>query len=205
LENEPHLIRLPNSALNTLHAHYGDYIYIGEGRYQLEQVVNNENDLIRVPESARSVLDIKPDQVIRDSNLRSVFEKCYIVHNIHSDEIPNIEADGNQTKLEVINATTVNVVSQILTEPHPSKKLNVYVNDTKVSQSVGIIENSTYDISINNVTMKNLRLNESSVGLIYNTTYQSSDVEVIIEENDVNSTNLFVKNPYSNQFLNINF
>jgi hypothetical protein len=53
--------------------------------------------------------------------------------------------------------------------------------------------------------MKNLRLNESSVGLIYNTTYQSSDVEVIIEENDVNSTNLFVKNPYSNQFLNINF
>ena len=205
LENEPHLIRLPNTALNTLHARYGDYIYIGEDRYQLEQVVNNENDLIRIPESARTVLNLKLDEVIRDRDLRSVFENCYIVNNIHDEEIPNIEADGNQTKLEVINATTVNIVSQILTDSHPSKKLNVYVNNTKVSQSVGIVENGTYKIAINNVTVKNLRLNDSSVGLVYNSTYQSSDVEVILEENDANSTNLFAKDSYLNQFLNINF
>ncbi|MBE6485861.1 MAG: glycosyltransferase [Methanosphaera stadtmanae] len=205
LENEPHLIRLPNSALNTLHAQYGDYIYIGGERYQLEQVVNNENDLIRIPESARTVLNLKPDAVIRDTDLRSVFEECYIVNNIHNDDGSIIEANENQTKLEVLNATTVNIVSQILTESHPSKKLNVYVNDTKVSQSAGIMENGTYILSINNVTMKKLLLNESSVGLIYNSTYDSSTVKVILEENDANSTNLFVGNSYLNQFLNINF
>lgn len=205
LENELHLIRLPNTALNTLHAQYGDYIYIDDECYQLEQVVNNENDLIRIPESARTFLNLKLDEVIRDTDLRNVFEGCLIVHNIHDDDIPNIEADGNQTKLEVINATTVNIVSQILTEPYPSKKLNVYVNDTKVSQSVGIIENGTYTISINNVTMKNLRLNDSSVGLIYNSTYQSSTVKVILEENDANSTNLFVKDSFMDYFINVNF
>lgn len=205
LENEPHLLRLSNSALNTLNAQYGDYIYIGDSRYQLEQVVNNENDIIRIPESARTELNLKLDQVIRDSDLRSVFEKCYITHNIHKDEIANIEADGNETKLGVINKTTVNIFSQILTDSHPSKKLNVYVNDTKVAQSVGIIENGTYVIAINNETVKNLRLNDSSIGLVYNSTYQSTSVKVIFEETGVNSTNLFVRDPSLNHFLNINF
>lgn len=150
-------------------------------------------------------MNLKLDQVIRDSDLRSVFEKCYITHNIHKDEIANIEADGNETKLGVINKTTVNIFSQILTDSHPSKILNVYVNDTKVAQSVGIIENGTYIISINNETVKNLRLNDSSIGLVYNSSYQSTSVKVILEETGVNSTNLFVRDPSLNQFLNINF
>ncbi len=205
LENEPHLIRLPNSALNTLHAQYGDYMYINGERYQLEQVVNNENDLIRVSESVRTTLNLKTDQVIRDTDLRNVFEGCYLVRNIHNEDIPIIEADGNETKLDVLNETTVSIVSEILTEPQPSKKMNVYVNNTKVAQSVGIVENGTYKIAVNNVTVKNLKLNDSSFGLVYNSTYQSSNIEIILEENDANSTNLFVKDSYLNQFLNINF
>ena len=128
-----------------------------------------------------------------------------MTHNIHKDEIANIEADGNETKLGVINKTTVNIFSQILTDSHPSKNLNVYVNDTKVAQSVGIIENGTYVIAINNETVKNLRLNDSSIGLVYNSTYQSTSVKVILEETGVNSTNLFVRDPSLNHFLNINF
>lgn len=205
LENEPHLIRLPNTALNTLHAQYGDYIYIGDDTYQLEQVVNNEDDLIRVPEAARGELDIKVDEVIRDRDLRNVFDKCYMTHHIHNDEIANIEADGNLTKLKIINETNVSILSQILTEAHPSKTFNVYVNDTKVSQSVGIIENGTYTISVNNASMKDLQLNESSTGLVYNNTYYSTSIKIIVEQNDINSTNLFVKDSYNNEFLKINF
>lgn len=205
LENEPYLIRLPNTALNTLHAQYGDYLYIGEDAYRLEQVVNNENDLIRAPEAVRETLDLKVDEVIRDSDLRSVFDKCYLEHNIHQDEIANIEADGNLTKLEIINQTEVSILSQILTEAHPSKTFNVYVNDTKVSQSLGIVENGTYTIMVNNVSMQNLILNESSIGLVYNNTYDSTSIKIILEENDINSTNLFAKDSYYNEFLKINF
>lgn len=205
LENEPHLIRLPNAALNTLHAQYGDYIYIGDETYQLEQVVNNEDDLIRIPEAARQQLDVKADDVIRDRDLRNVFDNCYLTHNIHNDDIANIEADGNLTKLEVINSTNISILSQILTEAHPSKTFNVYVNDTKVSQLVGIVENGTYTIKVNNVSMKNLELNDSSAGLVYNNTYYSTSIKIILEENDINSTNLFVKDSYNNEFLKINF
>lgn len=205
LENEPHLIRLPNTALNTLHAQYGDYIYIGDDTYQLEQVVNNEDDLIRIPEAARGELDIKVDEVIRDRDLRNVFDKCYMTHHIHNDDIANIEADGNLTKLKIINETNVSILSQILTEAHPSRTFNVYVNDTKVSQSVGIIENGTYTISVNNASMKDLQLNESSTGLVYNNTYYSTSIKIIVEQNDINSTNLFVKDSYNNEFLKINF
>lgn len=205
LENEPHLIRLPNAALNTLHAQYGDYIYIGDETYQLEQVVNNEDDLIRIPEAARQQLDVKADDVIRDRDLRNVFDNCYLTHNIHNDDIANIEADGNLTKLEVINSTNISILSQILTEAHPAKTFNVYVNDTKVSQLVGIVENGTYTIKVNNVSMKNLELNDSSAGLVYNNTYYSTSIKIILEENDINSTNLFVKDSYNNEFLKINF
>lgn len=205
LENEPHLIRLPNAALNTLQAQYGDYIYIGDETYQLEQVVNNEDDLIRIPEAARQQLDVKADDVIRDRDLRNVFDNCYLTHNIHNDDIANIEADGNLTKLEVINSTNISILSQILTEARPSKTFNVYVNDTKVSQLVGIVENGTYTIKVNNVSMKNLELNDSSAGLVYNNTYYSTSIKIILEENDINSTNLFVKDSYNNEFLKINF
>ena len=78
LENEEHLILLPNSALNTLQSQYGDHVYIGDEDYQLEQVVNNENDIIRIPEAARQILNVQSDSVIRDSDLRSIFDNVYL-------------------------------------------------------------------------------------------------------------------------------
>jgi hypothetical protein len=142
--------------------------------------------------------------VIRDSDLRGLFENMYIVHNIYQDERSITEADGNETKLDIINTTNVSIVTEILTESHPSKTFNVYVNDTKISQFRGIVQNGTYPIDINNVTVKNLKLNTSSFGLIYNDTYHSSSIKVILEDNESNSTNLFVQDPYISKFLNIN-
>jgi formate dehydrogenase accessory protein FdhD len=82
LENEPHLIRLPNSALNTLHAHYGDYIYIGEGRYQLEQVVNNENDLIRCNTITAPSPRKKIDKLTKTTpDTKTVFELISLFRN----------------------------------------------------------------------------------------------------------------------------
>ena len=203
MENEEHLIRLPTSALNTLNAQYGDFIYINDERYQLEQVVNDDGDYIRIPESARKSLNVQLDEVIRDSDLRSVFENSYIVRNIHDDEAARIESDGNESKLSIINRTTVNIGSEVLSQSHPSKIIKVYVNDTKIAQVSGIIENKTYPISINNVTVKTLPLNTSSSGVLLNNTYSSSDVAIILEDNEVNSSSLFTRNPYSNRFLNI--
>lgn len=203
LENEQHLIRLSNSALNTLQAHYGDYIYIGDESYQLEQTVNNENDLIRIPENARKVLDVTTETVVRDSDLRGLFENMYLKRNIHNDELANIEADGNQTKIDIINKSMVNVVSQISNQALPAKVMSVYINDTRVAQVTGAFDNGTYLLSINNVTMNSFNLNSSSDGLLYNYTYDGYNVEVVLENNDANSTNLFADESSNYRFLNI--
>ena len=203
LENELQLIRLPNSALNTLQSQYGDYVYIDGERYQLEQVVNDENDMIRMPGSARTALELKTDTVIRDSDLRGVFEDTYLQRNMHNTEVAKIEADGNETKLQTINDTVVNIGSQITTRADTAKILKVYVNDTKVAQETGVIENGTYPISINNITYQYLLLNTSSEGMIYNTTYQTSNITVYLEENGANSTNIFVQDSPMTRFLNI--
>lgn len=203
LENEQHLIRLPNSALNTLQAQYGDLIYIDGTSYQLEQAVNNENDLIRIPSDARKVLDVNLETVVRDRDLRGLFENAYMVRNIHKDDVANIEADGNQTKLDIINETTVNVASQISTESRPAKVLSVYVNNTKVAQVTGSFEEGSYLFSMNNVTWNEFYLNSSSAGLIFNDTYNGYDVKVLLESNDGNSTNLFADSSSSLRFLNI--
>ena len=197
------LIRLPNSALNTLQSQYGDYVYIDGERYQLEQVVNDENDMIRMPGSARTALELKTDTVIRDSDLRGVFEDTYLQRNMHNTEVAKIEADGNETKLQTINDTVVNIGSQITTRADTAKILKVYVNDTKVAQETGVIENGTYPISINNITYQYLLLNTSSEGMIYNTTYQTSNITVYLEENGANSTNIFVQDSPMTRFLNI--
>lgn len=203
LENEEQLIRLPNSALNTLQAQYGDYVYIGDQRYQLEQVVDNGNDFIRIPEAARKELKVQSGTVIRDSDLRSLFDRTYMTRNIHNSDVYKIEADGNETKLSVLNSTTVNIGSQILTQAQPGKTVTVYINDTKVAQVSGIIENKTYPVSINNVTVDGLRLNTSSNGTLFNNSYYSSSVIIKLEDSKSNSTNLFVGDSGLNKFLNI--
>ena len=205
LENEQQLIRLPNTALNTLHAQYGDFIYIGGEQYQLEQAVNNENDLIRMPEAARDVLDVKTETVVRDSDLKSIFEKSFIVRNIKADEntLENDDAN-NQSKLDIINSTDINIGSEITTQTQPSKILIVYINDTKIGQASGVINNGSYTIYINNGTNKYLSLNPESQGTIYNTTYQGSTIKVDLEDTDINSTNVFADNDSLVKFLNIN-
>ena len=204
LENEEQLIRLPNSALNTLQAQYGDIIYIDEKGYQLEQVVNNDNDFIRIPESARETLNLKLDMVIRDSDLRSTFENTYLIRSFHNDELSRIEADGNETKLTILNSTTVNICSQILTQSHPGKILSVYVNDTKIAQTEGIITNGSYPICVDNVTVDYLLLNDSSDGLVFNSSYSSSMIKIFLEDKDNNSTNLFSRDSDGAKFININ-
>ena len=93
--------------------------------------------------------------------------------------------------------------SQIVSQPAPSKLLVVYVNDTKVAQLNGIIENNTYTINVNNKSVGNLKLNSSSNGTIFNKTISNSSIQVVLEDSSSNSTNLFANDESIVKFLNI--
>ena len=201
LENEEQLIRLSNSALNTLQAQYGDNLYIDGKYYQLEQSVNNENDLIRIPESARKILDVTPGTVVRDSDLRALFEDAYVVRDIHNEE--GYDYSRNNTTESIFNATTVNIGSKIVGESMPSKFLKIFVNETEVAHVSGVFNNSSYIVNINNASVGKVKLDSSANGTIFNDTYKGSRVDVVVEDLNMNSSNVFADENSRVKFLNI--
>jgi len=204
LENEEHLIRLPNSAINTIQAQYGDNIYIDGDVYQLEQSVNYENDLIRMPQDARGYLKLEPGTVIRDSNLKGLFENMYIVRNMEPEEYVD-NGSANDTNSSNLNFSNVNVsvAKEYTTQNLPEKVLNVYVNDTLVGKTSGFITDSTYNVYVNGVFVKSLNLNTSSEGIIYNDTYLSSNITVMLNNTDSNTTMKFADINSPNKFVNL--
>lgn len=203
LENEENLIRLPNSALNTLGVQYGDYMYVNEQRYQLEQAVNRENDLIRIPKAAREALDVTPDTVIRDSDLKSVFEDAYLVRNIHLND-ENLTNKNTTININT-NTTNMSVGSYSIQNQTSEEILTVYVNNTEVGRCVaGIDENATYTVYINGVSQGNIKLNDSINGTVFNTMYDNNTVvNVTFEPSDGNTTMRFADDNSYVKFLNI--
>lgn len=203
LENEQQLIRLSNSALNTLQAQYGDYIYIGGERYQLEQSVNSETGIIRIPESARDSLNVETETVIRDSDLRSLFKGCFIVRNIEPDEGHKSDETYLKENLSTIYYKNVNtsISKEITTTPYSGKLMKIYVNNSLISETSGHFADGSYPIYVNGERYRSVYINDSSVGTIVNFTYNTSNITIKLEDNG-NNTNLFTTNGPS-KFLNI--
>jgi hypothetical protein len=204
LENEPQFIRLSNSALNTLQAQYGDYIYIGSEYYQLEQAVNNETGIIRIPEAARKELNVESGTVIRDSDLKGVFDQCTLIRNIEPDEGKTSDDVYLRENLSTINYSNVNmsVGKHITTSQLSGKLLKVYVNGSLAGQTAGHLNNDTYNIYVNNQLYESVMIDESSVGRIANFSYAGSDISVVLDDAG-NTTNVFLSSNDMYKFLNI--
>ena len=199
-ENEEHLIRLPSSALNTLQAQYGDQMYINGTSYQLEQSVEDENGLIRIPREARNVLEIQSGQVVRDSDLRDLFNQQYIINTYR---VPP-ESQDNDTFQNVSKDTSVNMGSQFVTYKEPAKVVEVYVNGTLISKSLGVLNEGNYNVYINDNLSNSIYINSTSNGTVYNQTYDTTDININVLDSESNSTALFANNTSLVRFLNIN-
>ncbi len=79
LENEFTSIRMPQEALATLELNYGDSIYINNQKYILNQTRPGEDNIMRIPNAARSVMGLNVGDVIRDGDLRNRFNNFYAV------------------------------------------------------------------------------------------------------------------------------
>lgn len=199
-ENEEHLIRLPASALNTLQAQYGDQMYINGTSYQLEQAVEDEHGLIRIPKDARSALEIQSGQVIRDSDLRDLFDQQYIIntHNVPS------ESPNNDTYENVSSDTSVSVGTQYVTQKESANIVEVYVNGTLISRSLGVLNEGNYNLYINDNLYDSIYLNSTSNGTVYDEMYDTSEINITVSDSESNSTSIFADNNSLVRFLNIN-
>lgn len=150
LENEYSIIRMPEEAMSTLEFNYGDSIYIHGKKYTLNQTRPGEDNILRIPFDARNFLGLDVGNVIRDSDIRGKFSEQYAEKSLAID--PGFNNSNN---------LRINEGIFIKTNNGPSKTVNIYVNNQKVSTTSGIFDNGDYGIYINGVKYGDIMMNKN--------------------------------------------
>jgi len=153
LENEYTIIRMPTEALATLELNYGDSIYINNEKYILNVTRPGEDNTMRIPNAARTVMGLNPGDVIRDGDLRNRFNNFYAEKSL--------QTNGNSDN---INITEGLILSNNMETGH---NINLYLNNTLISSSYGVINNGTYSIYINGVKYKTITLTQDNLNQSY--------------------------------------
>jgi glucosyl-3-phosphoglycerate synthase len=153
LENEYNSIRMPTEALATLELNYGDSIYINNEEYVLNVTRPGEDNTMRIPNAARNVMGLNPGDVIRDGDLRNRF------NNFYAEKA--LQTTGNSDN---INITEGLILSNNMENGY---NVNLYLNNTLISSSYGIVKNGTYSIYINGEKYKTITLNQDNLNQPY--------------------------------------
>ncbi|MEN4044421.1 MAG: glycosyltransferase [Methanobacterium sp.] len=150
LENENTMIRMPAEAMSTLEFNYGDFIYINNRRYLLNETRPGEYNIIRMPQDARNRMELNIGNVILDGNLRNTFKNVYAEKFMALD--PNF---NNLNNLEVKKGIIINPRTE------RGRMVNIYFDGQKVLSTAGMIENGTYSIYVNNIRSRTIKINEN--------------------------------------------
>ncbi|MTK64407.1 MAG: glycosyltransferase, partial [Methanobacterium sp.] len=185
LENEYTSIRMPTEALATLELNYGDSIYINNEKYVLNVTRPGEDNTMRIPNAARSVMGLNPGDVIRDGDLRNRF------NNFYAEKA--LQTNGNSD----INITEGMILSNNMQNGY---NINLYLNNSLISSSYGIINNGTYSIYINGVKYKTITLDQDNLNQPY--TIVVGDNTFKIEFGTPLMTDMEFANSSSGKFLN---
>jgi glucosyl-3-phosphoglycerate synthase len=186
LENENTSIRMPTEALATLELNYGDSIYINNEKYILNVTRPKEDNTMRIPNAALTSMGLNPGDVISDGDLRNRF------NNFYAEKA--LQTNGNSDNINITEGT-------ILTNNMQSGyNINLYLNNTLVSSSYGIIKNGSYSIYINDVKYKTITLNQDNLNQPY--TVVIGDDIFKIEFGTPLMTDMEFANSSSGKFLN---
>jgi len=153
LENEYNTIRMPTEALATLELNYGDSIYINNEQYVLNVTRPGEDNTMRIPNAARTVMGLNPGDVIRDGDLRNRFNNFYAEKTL--------QTSGNSDN---VNITEGMILSNKMESGY---NVNLYLNNSLVSRTYGIINNGSYSIYINGEKYRTITLNQTNLNQSY--------------------------------------
>ena len=175
VENEFTSIRAPQDAMNTLELNYGDSIYVNNQRYSLNQTLPGEDNIMRIPYVARNTLGIDIGDVILDSDLRNKFKDLYALKTISLQGVTNL---------------TIKEGVIIKPAPENAKTINIYLNNKKISNTTGILNNGVYKIYLNNNLYKTIRIDHNNSNQDYYV-YSGSNIIKIEIVADTTESNEF--------------
>lgn len=153
LENEYTSIRMPTEAIATLELNYGDSIYIGDEKYFLNVTRPGEENTMRMPNAARTVMGLNSGDVISNGDLRNRF------NNFYAEKA--LQTNGNSNNVNITEGMI------LLNNMEMGHNINLYLNNTLISSSYGVINNGTYSIYINGVKYKTITINQDNLNQSY--------------------------------------
>lgn len=166
LENEFTTIRMPAEALATLELNYGDAIFINNEEYTVNQTRPGEENIMRIPFDARNVMGLNVGDVIRDGDMRNRFNNFYAVKSL---QLSNNSSDVNITEGQVIQNNM-----------ETGRNVDIYLNNTKISSTSGILQNGTYTIDVDGTTYKTFTFSDTSPGNTYYVVIGSYTYKIVI-------------------------
>ena len=180
IENESEQIRMPSEAMMTLGIKVNDTIQIGGGEYIVNESRDGDDDIIRMPNQARKVLNLEPGYIIQNSRLKEVFDQSIV---------------SQVSKSKNISCTEKFIISQ---KDYNSSDFEVFLGNVSIANSSGVFRsNSSYSIAVDGDIV-------GTINKPKNTTlnYGDSEIEIVFKDSQYSSTKQFVKSNQGN-FFNI--
>ena len=180
IENESEQIRMPSEAMMTLGIKVNDTIQIGGGEYIVNESRDGDDDIIRMPNQARKVLNLEPGYIIQNSRLKEVFDQSIV---------------SQVSKSKNISCTEKFIISQ---KDYNSSDFEVFLGNVSITNSSGVFRgNNSYSIAVDGDIV-------GTINKPKNTTlnYGDSEIEIVFKDSQYSSTKQFVKSNQGN-FFNI--
>lgn len=180
IENESEQIRMPSEAMMTLGIKVNDTIQIGGAEYIVNESRDGDDDIIRMPNQARKVLNLEPGYIIQNSRLKEVFDQSIV---------------SQVSKSKNISCTEKFIISQ---KDYNSSDFEVFLGNVSITNSSGVFRgNNSYSIAVGGDIV-------GTINKPKNTTlnYGDSEIEIVFKDSQYSSTKQFVKSNQGN-FFNI--
>ena len=180
IENESEQIRMPSEAMMTLGIKVNDTIQIGGAEYIVNESRDGDDDIIRMPNQARKVLNLEPGYIIQNSRLKEVFDQSIV---------------SQVSKSKNISCTEKFIISQ---KDYNSSDFEVFLGNVSITNSSGVFRgNNSYSIAVDGDIV-------GTINKPKNTTlnYGDSEIEIVFMDSQYSSTKQFVKSNQGN-FFNI--
>ena len=180
IENESEQIRMPSEAMMTLGIKVNDTIQIGGAEYIVNESRDGDDDIIRMPNQARKILNLEPGYIIQNSRLKEVFDQSIV---------------SQVSKSKNISCTEKFIISQ---KDYNSSDFEVFLGNVSITNSSGVFRgNNSYSIAVDGDIV-------GTINKPKNTTlnYGDSEIEIVFNDSQYSSTKQFVKSNQGN-FFNI--
>ena len=180
IENESEQIRMPSEAMMTLGIKVNDTIQIGGAEYIVNESRDGDDDIIRMPNQARKILNLEPGYIIQNSRLKEVFDQSIV---------------SQVSKSKNISYTEKFIISQ---KDYNSSDFEVFLDNVSITNSSGVFRgNNSYSIAVDGDVV-------GTINKPRNTTlnYGDSEIEIVFMDSQYSSTKQFVKSNQGN-FFNI--